>query len=127
MLKLRFISLFIMCLMLTSCAASDNYGADAEANKTQTLEIDTTLEQAYRTAIQVAAEQSWNIQNSDSDAGFFRAETPGSMRAWQDEVNVTIAERGGVVRITVKSNLGQAPNRRIVADFLNSVEGKLRP
>ena len=115
----------ILTFIISSCAVSENFGENAEANKTQQIEINTSFENAYRTAIQVAAERNWSVKNSDSAAGFFRAETPGSARVWSDEVNVTIIEEGGKTIITVRSNLGQEPNRKVISDFLTDLKSRI--
>ena len=107
------------------CAVSENFGENAEANKTQQIELTASFEVAYRTAVQVAAEKNWSIKNSDSSAGFFRAETPSSARVWSDEVNVTITDEGDNIKITVRSNLGQEPNRRVVSEFLTEVKNRI--
>ncbi|MEQ9309517.1 MAG: hypothetical protein RLN90_08690 [Balneolaceae bacterium] len=73
----------------------------------------------------MAAEQNWNIKNSDKDAGYFMAETPGSMRVWSDEVNITILEKEDHIKVTVKSNLGQNPNREVVLKYLTALEIRL--
>ena len=113
-------------ISLSSCAASSNFGADAEANKTQTLTFESSsFDSVYRAAVQVAAEQNWSIKNSDKDAGYFMAETPGSMRVWSDKVNVTMSEEDGQIIVTVKSNLGQKPNRDIVSKYLEALEIRL--
>jgi hypothetical protein len=115
----------VLAFIISSCAVSENFGENAEVNKTQQIEINTSFENAYRTAIQVAAERNWSVKNSDSSAGFFRAETPGSARVWSDEVNVTIIEEEGKTKITVRSNLGQEPNRKIVSDFLTDLKSRI--
>lgn len=117
---------FLMFLtILSGCATTANYGSDAEANKTQTRTFESTFDLVYRAAVQVAAEQNWSIKNSDKDAGYFLAETPGSMKVWSDEVNVTISEDEDHIKLTVKSNLGQKPNREVVSKFLTALEQRL--
>jgi len=117
---------FLMFLaILSGCATTANYGSDAEANKTQTRTFESTFDSVYRAAVQVAAEQNWSIKNSDKDAGYFLAETPGSMKVWSDEVNVTISEEEDHIKLTVKSNLGQKPNREVVSKFLTALEQRL--
>ena len=115
----------LFALINSGCAVSDNFGENSEANKTQVLEISTSFEVAYRTAIQVAAAKNWSVKNSDINAGFFRAETPSSLRVWSDEVSVTLVEDGEKIIITVRSNLGQEPNRKIVSDFLSEINQRI--
>ncbi|XWN36278.1 MAG: hypothetical protein ROO71_09980 [Balneola sp.] len=116
----------LVLLTISGCAASSNFGDDAEANKTQTRTFESSsFDSVYRAAVQVAASQNWSIKNSDKDAGYFSAETPGSMRAWSDEVNVTISEENDQIIVTVKSNLGQKPNRDIVSKYLIALETRL--
>ncbi len=111
--------------LLSGCATTANYGADAEANKTQTRTFDSTYDSVYLAEVQVAAEQNWSIKNSDKDVGYFMAETPGGMRVWSDKVNVTILEVQGQIKVTVKSNLGQKPNRDLVQKYLIALETRL--
>lgn len=116
----------VVLISLSSCATTSNFGADAEASKTQTRTFESSsFDSVYRAAVQVAAEQNWSIKNSDKDAGYFMAETPGSMRVWSDKVNVTMSEEDGQIIVTVKSNLGQKPNRDIVSKYLSALEIRL--
>lgn len=121
----RNLAFLIILIALSGCATTANYGSDAEANKTQTRTFKSTFDSVYRSAVQVAAEQNWSIKSSDKDAGYFMAETPGSMRVWSDEVNVTISEEDGHIKVTVKSNLGQKPNRDVVLKYLTALEIRL--
>jgi hypothetical protein len=124
--SIRNLSLLIVLSIFTGCAATANYGSDADANKTQSRTFESTFDSVYRAAVQVAAEQNWSIKNSDKDAGYFLAETPGSMKVWSDEVNVTISEEADQITVTVKSNLGQKPNRELVSKYLTELENRLR-
>lgn len=124
-MRVSILLILVFALINSSCAVSDNFGDNAEANKTQVLEVNSSFEVAYRTAIQVAAAKNWSVKNSDIDAGFFRAETPGSMRVWSDEVSVTITEDGEKAIITVRSNLGQEPNRKIISEFLSETKQRI--
>lgn len=121
----RNLATLVALTILSGCAATANYGSDSEANKTQIRTFESTFDSVYRAAIQVAAEQNWSIKNSDKDAGYFMAETPGSMKVWSDEVNVTISEEDGGIKVTVKSNLGQKPNREVVSKYLTALEKRL--
>lgn len=123
MKKLSILTFLISAFI--GCAVSENFGENADSNKTQQIEVTVSFEEAYRSAIQVASEKNWSIKNSDSEAGFFRAETPSSARAWSDEVNITIIEEGEITKIIVRSNLGQEPNRKIVSDFLNDLQNRI--
>jgi hypothetical protein len=48
----------ILAFIISSSAVSENFGENAEANKTQQIEVYTSFENAYRTAVQVAAERN---------------------------------------------------------------------
>lgn len=124
--SIRTLSVFITLVVLSGCAATANYGSNSDENKTQTQTFKATFDSVYRSAIQVAAEQNWSIKNSDKDAGYFMAETPGSLKVWSDEVNVTISEKQDQVVVTVKSKLGQKPNREIVTKYLTALKKRLK-
>lgn len=119
------LALLVALVIISGCATTANYGSDSEANKTQIRTFESTYDSVYRAAIQVAGEQNWSIKNSDNDAGYFMAETPGSMRVWSDEVNITISQEEGHIKVTVTSNLGQKPNREIVSKYLIALEERL--
>ena len=113
-------------LIFSGCAVSENFGADAEENKRQSITVEESFENAFRTSIQVASNQKWSIENSDSSAGFFRATTPSGMSAWEDEVSVTFSENeDDTTTITTDSSLGQEPNRKIIKEFLDEVVNRL--
>jgi uncharacterized FlaG/YvyC family protein len=124
--SIRTLSVFITLVVLSGCALTANYGSNSDENKTQTQTFKATFDSVYRSAIQVAAEQNWSIKNSDKDAGYFMAETPGSLKVWSDEVNVTISEKQDQVVVTVKSKLGQKPNREIVTKYLTALKKRLK-
>ena len=123
--SIRNLAFLIALTILSSCALTANYGPDAKENKTQIRTFESTFDSVYRAAVQVAAEQNWSIKNSEKSAGYFMAETPRSMKAWSDEVNVTISEEKGLIKVTVKSNLGQKPNREVVSKYLTALEQRI--
>lgn len=123
--SIRNLSFLIVLTILSSCASTASYGSDLESSKTQTRTFKSTFDTVYRTAIEVAEEQNWTIKNSNNDAGYFLAETPGSIQVSSDEVNVTLSKDGGNVIITVESKLGQKPNREVVSKYLTEVEKRL--
>jgi len=84
----------------------------------QSNTVEESFDNAFRTSIQVASNQKWSIENSDSTAGFFRATTPSGMSAWEDEVSVTFSENeDGTTTITTDSSLGQEPTGRLLKNF----------
>lgn len=119
------LSFLIALTILSSCASTDSYGSEAEANKTQIRSFDSTFDTVYRAAIEVASKQNWNIKNSNNDAGHFLAETPGSMKVSSDEVKVILSKDNGNVIIKVKSKSGQKLNREVVSKYLTELENRL--
>ena len=123
--SIRYLSFLVALINLSSCASTEGYGSGTKAIKTQTRTFESTFDSVYRTAIEVAADQNWNIKNSNNDAGYFLAEIPGSMNVSSDEVNVTLSKDDGNVIITVKSKLGQESNREVISKYLAELENRL--
>ena len=123
----RLLLLIPVLIFLMNCAISENFGEKADSSKTQVRIFNSTYEDVYKLAIQTAGERNWTIKHSDFKAGFFSAHYPQTLKNWDDQVNVSIHDNlNDSITITVKSNLGQSPNRKIVADFLNALEDKIK-
>lgn len=123
--SVRNLSFLVALIILSSCAATASYGSDSEANKTKTRTFESTFDTVYRAAIEVAAEQNWSIKNSNNDAGYFLAKTPGSVKVLSDEVTVTLSKDDDNVIVIVKSKLGQKPNLEVVSKYLTELENRL--
>lgn len=123
--SVRNLSFLVAFIILSSCASTASYGSDSETNKTQTRTFESTFDTVYRTAMELAEEQNWNIKNSNNNTGYFLAETPGSIEVSSDEVTVTLSKDDGNVIVKVKSKLGQKPNREVVSKYLTELENRL--
>lgn len=115
-------TILIAILVLTGCTTA-NVGKQAEVNQTQHVTMLRAIDDAYTDAIQVASSMRWNITHSEKAAYLVQATTPGTPLRWQDEVSVTLAAVGDSTKITVRSKLGQEPNRKHVAEYLKKVTG----
>ena len=109
--------LLAFALALSACTTA-NIGPGAEANQTQAIELDAAPTDAYALAMREAAGFGWTVKNSSDSALLFTAEAPGSIGRWDDEVTVSVDAAGSGSLVTVRSGLGQGPNRRHVADFI---------
>ena len=112
-------------LALAGCTTA-NLGAGAVENQTQTRSVAGGPESAYREALATASMMRWDVSNSDAVALVFSATTPGNGGRWADRVNVVVRPDSVGSEITVRSNLGQGPNRRYIAEYLDAVEAALR-
>jgi len=113
-------------LIFLSCAYNENYGPNAEANRTQFRVYTNSFEEVYRAVIQEAAENNrWEVITSDNIAGYIKVKYEQYGNTWGDTVNLTISELDGKIRLIAKSELGQEPNRNRVQDFLNSLNTRL--
>lgn len=123
--SIRNLSFLVALIIFSSCASSQSYGSGSEAKKTHTRTFESTFDTVYRTAIEVAEEQNWNIKNSNNDAGYFLAEIPGSINVSRDEVSVTLSKDDGKVIVKVTSNLGKNSNREVISKYLSELEYRL--
>lgn len=112
----------VLLLLLTSCTTA-NIGKDAVSKQTQDITLLRAIDDAYTDAVQTASSMQWNITHSEKAAYLIQAETPGNALRWKDEVSVTLQARGDSVRITVRSKLGNEPNRKHIAEYLKNVAG----
>ncbi len=112
----------LLLLMLTSCTAA-NVGKSAADNQTQQVTLLRAIDDAYTDAIQAASAMQWDVTHSEKAAYLIQATTPGTPLRWTDNVSITMAPAGDSVKITVRSKLGQKPNRAHVAEYLERVAG----
>lgn len=115
----------IVLILLTGCTTA-NVGSNAAENQTQELMLDgVAYEQAFRAAAQAAAAIQWQIASSDRDTGVISASYDGTISRWGDNVNIMVSESGTGSRVTVRSNLGQRPNRNHVAEYLDMLRASV--
>jgi len=105
-------------LLLISACTTANVGAGAEGNQTQVVTLDLPPSEAYRTAAQEAVAYGWTVENSDPATGLIRATYEGALSRFGDTVTIAVAPAPGGATVTVRSTLGQGPNRRHVAGYL---------
>lgn len=123
-MRLLSTSLLVLLFLITGCTTA-NVGADARENQTQRLASGSAPEEAYGAALRIASEYGWKVASSDSSARVFTAEAPGNMGRWDDTIGVSISENDDGSTITVRSTLGQGPNREHVAGYLSEVAAAL--
>lgn len=116
---------FLIILMSGCAATSANFGPEAEANKTQERTFEASYDEVYRTLIQTASLEEWEIKISDKDAGLIQGTTKQIMTRWSDDVSITLNSEEGSVVVVVRSKLGQKPNRTYIAGFLDKVAAEL--
>ena len=125
-MKTKLLFLITFFLLLVSCATyRANTGPGADERKTQSRTFIGSYDQVYKTVVQTAANQNWEITHTDKDAGLVQAKTPASLQAWEDEVGITINEIDGGVRVQVKSGLANAPNVEIVRKYLDAISSQI--
>ena len=117
--------LLLAVIALSGCAFGANYGADAEANKTQSRVLAYPAQEVYEAALQLAVEMNWGVSMNNDDLFLFQAETPLVMTRWADEVSIVVREEEGASNIRVRSWLGQSPNRNYISEYLDALEAKL--
>ena len=116
---------FLVWFLLATGCTTANIGPNAAASQTQTATLHGSYEDAFRAAAQVAASMKWNITSSDTDTGVISAKYSGTPGRWGDEVSILIAQSGEAVTVTVRSSLGQRPNREHVGQYLKNLSAEL--
>ena len=121
--KALLLCFFFYCI--ASCTTV-NIGSNAESYKIQVkIYPGVSYDDAFRTAVQVAAIMRWEIKTRNIETGIISATYPQTLRRWSDDVNVIISPKDDGVRITVSSNLGQESNRIYVAEYLEDIASQL--
>jgi hypothetical protein len=123
------IIIILISLLLTTMsfgqiiATKETHSID---NTLQKLELNCGIEKAYLCSYRVASEFNWNILTSDTKIYAFTAETPKTMKRWDDYVNVyfdTVDENKSIINI--KSKLGHKPNKEYITLYLTTLEEKI--
>lgn len=120
---MRKIVLLFLCVFASGCSTyKANTGSGAEERKTQQITIDAPYDEVYTIAIRMAAKNEWKVIHSDKDGGIIQVETPGSMKVWDDDVSITILNKGEETVVSVRSGLANSPNVSNVTKYLNDIK-----
>lgn len=113
----RLLPLFLL-IILSSCATLNRNFAK---NRTQTIEVDKSLEQAYQLAYKNAVDLDWDFIHSDAKKHTFTAKTRRSENREEETVNVYVKKTDKGSEIKVKSNLGNDSNKDYIKSYLDSL------
>ena len=121
---MRKVTFAVLFTLLFGCTTA-NIGSKAGENQTQSITVAAGYDVVFRAAAQTASLMKWEISQSDANTGVISAKYEGSLRRWGDEVSILINAVDNGTRITVRSKLGQKPNRDYVKEYLDNLRASL--
>lgn len=116
---------FLFLLPLAAACSTANIGPGAAERQTQTAVYEAEYDDVYRAAVQQAGDMQWAVIYSDKDAGAIRIATPQTMGQWADTVAVSLMPTDSGTVVTIRSTLGQSPNRENVKRYLAELGERL--